>query len=330
MRKQKRLILVICTIILLISSLFVLNSCEIFCSHEESDWIIDTEPDYHNDGAKHTVCEKCGKTMQAVVIPHLVCEHADADWIVDSYASKESAGARHKLCNECGDTVENQVIPVLKYSLEEAEIQISRSLVKVYCYDFDRVTVTSQGSGFFIDEYGTFITNAHVINNAHYIKIEDYTSQVYTVSTVYAYNLTDSDYAICRADGCGSKPVEFEESVEFGDTVYAFGYPDNAEELQGSEGHILRTHIKGNGIPYVENSAEINNGSSGGALVNSSGKLVGMTTGMLANKNYAAIAYRDLKDVINAKYTDGKTPLDWFYDDVRIEINADNFQNYFE
>ena len=45
-------------------------------------------------------------------------------------------------------------------------------MVKVYCYDYDGETLLSQGSGFFINKTGTFITNAHVVEDAYYIKIK--------------------------------------------------------------------------------------------------------------------------------------------------------------
>jgi len=313
MKRYGKLLLALSIVFLVLLSVFSLGSCELFCSHVESEWIIDKTPDYHNDGLEHTVCEKCGITLQTHVTPHFVCNHTAYEWIVDKETGESEAGARRKICKTCDDTLAEQEIPKIELNIDEAKEKVYESVVKVLCYDYTGIKAISQGSGFFIDENGTFITNAHVVKDACFVEIKTHDKKIYRADTMFVYNHDSSDYAILRATDCTSKPLEFEENFGTGDVVYAFGFPNDAIFLQGSEGKILRPNVKSGEAEYFENSAKIDHGSSGGALVNSSGKLIGLTTAQLDNHNYVAVAYRDIKDVICASYTEGKSPLEWFY-----------------
>lgn len=57
-------------------------------------------------------------------------------------------------------------------SMSEITLSFKQNLVKVYCYDVSKTTVLAQGTGFFIDGNGTFITNYHVIDNSYYLQIQ--------------------------------------------------------------------------------------------------------------------------------------------------------------
>ena len=151
---------------------------------------------------------------------------------------------------------------------DEVFQRVKPSIVKVLVYDYDGSTILSQGSGFFVDSKGTFVTNAHVIKGAYYIKIRTESEEAYDVDVVLKYNDSTSDYAICRASGIDSSvPVEFISSTKAGDLVYALGYPKDAFFISTTSGKILSTHaVLGEKQHYI-NTARIDHGSSGGALI---------------------------------------------------------------
>ena len=120
---------------------------------------------------------------------------------------------------------------------EEINAKLKASVIKVICYDYDGITETSQGSGFFIDDDGTFITNAHVVKDCFYIKIKTHLGITHDVDVMYKYNGTVSDYAICKAKTCfSSQPVEFATTASAGDTVYALGYPNDSFVMKTTSG----------------------------------------------------------------------------------------------
>ena len=261
----------------------------------------------------------------------IFCNHAESDWIIDSRPTLESEGKQHTECTKCGEVIQTQAIPELEYSLSEAKQMLNKSIVKVYCYDYDGETLLSQGTGFFIDKLGKFITNAHVVENAYYIKIKTSSGATYDVNVMYAYNDRDSDHAICKALGCPSTPVEFDENVFVGDTVYAFGYPNDALTLSSTQGVVTSTNVVDKNKTYIENTAKIDHGSSGGVLVNTDGKVVGITTGILKNGKYAALSYSEVKTDAEKTYysISAKEPVEWFHDTQTVTLNAYNFDTYF-
>ena len=259
----------------------------------------------------------------------VLCEHVESDWIVDINATLGNEGEKHTECTKCGKTIQTQSIPELEYSLSEVKQSLSKSMVKVYCYDYDGKTLLSQGSGFFIDKTGKFITNAHVVEDAYYIKVKTHLGASHDVNVMYVYNYIGSDHAICRAQNCISTPIEFEEKVEVGETVYAFGYPNDAFLLTSTEGVVTATNVVDGTKTYIENTAKIDHGSSGGILANSKGKVVGITTGILENNNYAAISYAEFKSDVTKSHFGTKEPLEWFHTKKEVSLNTFNFDTYF-
>lgn len=262
---------------------------------------------------------------------YIFCDHIESDWIIDTKATLENKGEKHTECTKCGIIIQTQKIPELEYSLSEVKQIISKSMVKVYCYDYDKKTLLSQGSGFFINKTGTFITNAHVVEDTYYIKIKTYLGTSYDVNVMYVYNYIGSDYAICKAQNCfSSTPVEFEEETSVGDTVYAFGYPNDAFILSSTQGVVTATNVVDKGVTYIENTAKIDHGSSGGILANSKGKVVGITTGILENNKYAALTYSEIKEDVTKNHYGIKEPLEWFHTKKEISLNSFNFDTYFD
>ena len=255
------------------------------------------------------------------------CEHTEGTWIVDVEATLDAAGSRHTECTECGETIRTETIPELTLTQAEVRKKLAKSLVKVCAYDYDGTTLLSQGSGFFINDSGSFITNAHVVEDCYYLKVV-HQMATYSVKSMSVYNST-LDYAICTIDSyIKTTPVEFSANAEIGDTVYAFGYPNNL--ISFTSGTITSTTAKDGLKDFYESSAFIDNGSSGGILADAKGRVLGITTGQFNNGKYASLKYTEFKNDVLDRYFVTKAPLNYFHTVQEVGLYSFNVDDYFD
>ena len=135
-------------------------------------------------------------------------------------------------------------------------------------------------SGFYIENGTTLVTNYHVIDGAHRITVMSYDGELTTTAnTVLAYN-KKSDLAIlkCGTD-LGIAPLRLADSdtAKQGDKVYAVGYPLGLANTM-SDGIISSRYLDENNIDTLQITAAISHGSSGGALFNDRGSVIGVTS----------------------------------------------------
>ena len=139
--------------------------------------------------------------------------------------------------------------------------------------------VYATGSGFFISGDGTAITNYHVINGAHSARITlSATKQQYNVAGVYDYDEFE-DWAIIKIDGSGFPCLEMADgaTVIGGAKCYAIGSPKGLQNTI-SDGIISNPAQDLGGVSFIQISAAISHGSSGGALINKYGQVIGITS----------------------------------------------------
>ncbi|MGH2947372.1 MAG: S1C family serine protease [Solirubrobacteraceae bacterium] len=144
---------------------------------------------------------------------------------------------------------------------------------------------TSQGlgSGIVYDDRGDIVTNAHVADGARRFLVTLSNGDRHAATLVG----TDpgSDLAVIRVSGGTPAPATFGDSssVRSGDIVFAIGNPLGLQTsvTQGIVSSLNRNVAEGNGVTLrdaIQTSAEINPGNSGGALVNLSGRVIGIPT----------------------------------------------------
>lgn len=301
------------------------------CDHIEGTWIVDKEATLDSTGKRHTECTICGETVQSETIPKETCAHTSTKWVVDVEATLDSDGSRHQECKSCGKTIKTEVIPEIYLTQAEIISKLKPAVVKVICYDYDGTTEISQGSGFFIDSNGTFITNAHVVEDCFFIKVKTYLGATYDVDVMYKYNGTVSDYAICKAKNCfSSNAVEFTTEASVGDTVYALGYPNDAYVMSTTSGKITSTDAVDGTKHYYANTAWIDHGSSGGILADAKGRVLGITTGIFADGEYAALKYQDFKFDAEGIHVSGKEPVEYFHTVQEYDFSSFTMPYYFD
>lgn len=168
--------------------------------------------------------------------------------------------------------------PSTALSAEEIYAKCSPAVFYIEIYNAAGKAIAS-GSGFFIDSNGTAVTNYHVIDGATSAKITTSDSQQqYDVLGLYDYN-KEHDWAVIKVSGSGFKKLNIGTSANLngGATVYTLGSPLGLQNTI-SQGLISNPKRTIDGTDYIQISAAISHGSSGGALLNSSGEVIGITS----------------------------------------------------
>ena len=159
----------------------------------------------------------------------------------------------------------------------------------------DAESPATDASGFFISADGVAVTNYHSIDGAIYATATLTTGDVYAVDRVLYYD-TDADIAVLKISQTalkGSDTSAFAylemagtDEVFPGDTVYTISNP-LGRGLSVSSGIVsaVDRQVEGYSLPCLMNTADISQGSSGGALLNAYGHVLSVTTGAFTYGN---------------------------------------------
>ncbi|MGM9998656.1 MAG: S1C family serine protease [Candidatus Bruticola sp.] len=155
----------------------------------------------------------------------------------------------------------------------------SKSVVSVRTYRQNR-TKPGIGSGVIINSSGYILTNAHVVKGGKKIRVQLKNKKTYDANIHKMAG--DKDLAIIKIDGQDFPAARIGDSdnLRIGQTVIAIGDPlgFTGTVTQGMISGLGR-NIETKGIKYtnlIQTDAAINPGSSGGALLNSRGELIGI------------------------------------------------------
>ena len=199
-------------------------------------------------------------------------------------------------------------------SLNKVITKISPSVVAINISTIERDfflrqrTQTADGSGVIITEDGFIVTNDHVISKANTISVTLHNGNIYEASVVGKF--PSSDIALLKIPINDLQPLSFSEdnSLKTGDWVIALG---NAFGLEGGPTvtlgivSALNRSIKTESgmilTDMIQTDAAINQGNSGGPLVNLRGELVGLNTILLSRAEGIGFA---ISSYLVKRYTD--------------------------
>lgn len=162
---------------------------------------------------------------------------------------------------------------------EEIYAKCSPAVFYIEVYDA-KGTAFATGSGFFIDSMGTAVTNYHVIENAYSAVIITSDNQYeYEVAGVYDYS-AEEDWAIIKIEGTGFPYLSFgsESTIIGGAPVYAIGSPLGLDNTISTGLISNPSRATTTGLNLIQISTPISHGSSGGALINKYGEVIGITS----------------------------------------------------
>lgn len=160
-------------------------------------------------------------------------------------------------------------------SVRDVFVQAAPSVVRVAALDAEG-RATSFGTGFYIDDHGTVVTNFHVIDGAAAVRVTDSSSQTYEVRGVSGHDKLQ-DLALLTVAVDRSPPLGIATTrAQVGDEVIAIGNPLGLENTI-STGIISGVRSMTENVVLYQITAAISPGSSGGPVLNPAGELVGIT-----------------------------------------------------
>lgn len=166
-----------------------------------------------------------------------------------------------------------------------------------------RRPVVASGSGVIISEDGYIVTNNHVVTKADRIEVALNDKRTYEAEIIGTDASTD--LALIKIDETGLPYLEYGDSdeVKVGEWVLAVGNPFNLTSTvtagivsaKARDINILgpatgnrKTAIES----FIQTDAAVNKGNSGGALVNTEGKLIGINAAIASNTgSYAGYSF---------------------------------------
>lgn len=202
------------------------------------------------------------------------------------------------------------VLQGLNTAIAELTATVSPSVVQVLVSGYKPVPdgaggsavgrFQGSGSGVVVHADGYIVTNAHVIDGAERVRVALHAPrsdgatplsalggvQGRTIAATVAGIARDVDLALLKVDYPGLVPIPFAnyDAVKQGELVFAFGSPEGLRDSvsMGVVSTTARLLSPDSPSVFVQTDAPINPGSSGGALVNVRGELVGINTFILS------------------------------------------------
>lgn len=162
------------------------------------------------------------------------------------------------------------------------------------------------GTGFFLDEKGTIVTNFHVIENAKGGDVFLNNGEKYKILKLVGFD-SDLDIALIQIDYTSHNVLPHRKSMlKTGETVYALGSSLGLSDsfskgIVSANSRELGSHI------FIQITCPISHGNSGGPLIDCKGNVVGITSAVIddgQNLNFAI-------PIANLRKIDTDTPVNF-------------------
>jgi S1-C subfamily serine protease len=185
-------------------------------------------------------------------------------------------------------------------------VQVAGATASLSALDEEQVGEQT-GTGFIWDAAGHVVTNNHVVQGARQLKVRLSTGQVLraqAIGTAPSYDL-----AVLRLEGASALPnpvaIGTSSDLKVGQRAFVIGNPFGLDEsLTTGVISALKRRLPTSGGREVSNviqtDAAVNPGNSGGPLLDSSGRVIGVTTAILSpSGTNAGIGFAIPVDVVN-------------------------------
>lgn len=143
-------------------------------------------------------------------------------------------------------------------------------------------TSISSGSGFFVTKTGHILTNAHVVENCTTVTARP-DGAVAVSARVIARDVAN-DLAVLQVAGPVERTLALRPSVRLGEGIAAFGFPHS--NLLATTGNFALGNVTAlaglrDDSRYLQVSAPVQSGNSGGPLLDNTGNVVGVVSAKL-------------------------------------------------
>jgi S1-C subfamily serine protease len=163
------------------------------------------------------------------------------------------------------------------------------------------------GTGFVWDQQGHIVTNCHVVESADAIYVAMSDNATWKADLIGV--APEQDLAVlkidCPVDQLHPLPVGSSKDLQVGQNVFAIGNPFGLDQsltmgLISALGREIKSRTSRLINNVIQTDAAINPGNSGGPLLDSSGRLIGVTTAIIGpTGTYAGIGFAIPVDTVN-------------------------------
>ncbi|MCR4825763.1 MAG: S1C family serine protease, partial [Bacteroidales bacterium] len=212
-----------------------------------------------------------------------------------SYTANQTSALGHNYvngsCTRCGAKDPNSGTGK-ELTTEEVYAKCSPAVFTIYTYDEYGYPI-AQGSGFFVSSNGVAVTNAHVVEDAEGVKIILSDGRTLWADSLIGGDSAE-DWAVLKVNVTGVPYLSIgsRSTAVGGTSIYTIGSPKGMNNTI-STGIISNPNRLWNGVSYIQITAPISPGSSGGALINKYGQVIGITTAQFypssGNELYGAV-----------------------------------------
>ncbi|MCL1148194.1 outer membrane-stress sensor serine endopeptidase DegS [Shewanella sp. 10N.261.52.F9] len=171
-------------------------------------------------------------------------------------------------------------------SFSNAVRRAAPAVVNIYSLSIDQSkplnpgSLQGLGSGVIMSSEGYILTNYHVIKRADEIVVALQDGRKFTSEVVGSDPETDLAVLKVEGDNLPVVPVSLDIPARVGDVVLAIGNPYNLGQTitQGIISATGRNGLSSGYLDFLQTDAAINAGNSGGALIDTTGQLIGINT----------------------------------------------------
>ncbi len=185
-----------------------------------------------------------------------------------------------------------------EHKLNQIEDKLNDATAIPYKQKFE---ANFRATGFLVDTKGYIITNAHVVDNAKNLIVENKKGDQFSAKAVYSDPLTDlailkiTDTSFQKLNGL---PYTFSKSsTELAESIFTLGYP--REEVVYGEGYLSAESGYFGDTTSYQISISVNPGNSGGPVINKNGEVIGIISSKETNADGVVFAIRS-KNIYNA------------------------------
>jgi hypothetical protein len=197
--------------------------------------------------------------------------------MADIDAAIQISGYRETEPEKISDTVVK--LPVLPHSvtpLSEGTSALQAAVVTI------KLENGSHGSGFFVSRDGYLLTNQHVVGDNKFVTIKLTTGRQMPGEVLRSHKARDVALVKVNEAAMNALPLQL-ELPDVAAEVYAVGTPVDEKFSTTISKGIVSAYRTENDLKLIQSDAAIHGGSSGGALVDRFGNVVGISVSIITD-----------------------------------------------
>lgn len=162
-------------------------------------------------------------------------------------------------------------LEVIKYSQEYYYDILSKSVVQLCVIGKNN---NAFGTGFFVDDKKTIVTNYHVVKDAETIYFRFKDEEYKYKAKMIGFDKLNDIAILTSDDEFDYKPLSLTTNCKKSQIVYSCGF---SSDYIMTSGNVIDTNSKYKNNNYIDISNLLSRGNSGGPIINRKGEVIGMT-----------------------------------------------------